>query len=334
MIRTTIAVGAALGALSLSPAVAGAQTVTLPPLSPEVAALLPSSSACQVTLVDADSVRVAGSVDPNGLATSYRVEYGLAGILGLSLSSIDIGSSMDPVAISTQLDDLAPGASYSCRIVALNSAGESAGSTTTFLAGLGGPGGLGGLGGSGGTGATPSLNPVTGQLVPAGSRGSVACTLTGTNGSDRLTGTRGADVICGLGGADRIVGLAGNDTLIGGAGTDRIRVGAGKDRIYGNGGKDRAGGNRGKDRVQGNRGNDRLAGGKGNDAFSGGRGADRMDGAKGRDRLTGGAGNDRLMVSSDHRGGDRVHGGRGRDRARVNRGDRRHSSVERVRVSS
>jgi Ca2+-binding RTX toxin-like protein len=332
MDRRKIALGAVLTALSLSAAPAGAQGATAP-LPADVAALLPVASRCQVTALDSDSVRVTGAVDPNTLATSYRVEYGLLGILNLSSPTLEAGSSPDPSTIITQLDDLVPGGSYSCRIVALNSAGETAGSTTTFVVGgddaTGSPGsggsdgssgsngsgskGSDGTSGSGGTGATPSVNPASGLVVAAGTPGAVKCTLTGTAGRDRLKGTKRRDVICGLGGADRIIGLAGNDILIGGPGNDRMQ------------------GNGGKDRLLGNSGKDRLLGGTGSDTLSGGRGADYLFGWKGRDRMAGGAGNDRFVANRDRRSGDRLNGGSGRDRASLNRGDRMRS-IERARV--
>ncbi len=318
MERRMIALGATLTVLSLSAAPAGAQ-VAVPPVDP--AALLPTASTCQVSVLDADSVRVTGSVDPNALATTYRVEYGLLGLLNQTSSPLSVGSAPDPTAVSTQLDDLVPGASYSCRIVALNSAGGTAGSTTTFLLGEGGANGAGGSGGangsngSGGTGATPSVNPVTGQVVPAGTPGAIRCTLAGTAGKDRMKGTKRSDVICGLGGADRISGLAGNDTLIGGTGNDRLL------------------GNRGKDRVLGNQGKDRLLGGMGNDKLDGNGGTDYLFGSKGRDRMEGGGGRDRVVANRDHRGGDRVNGGKGRDRATLDRADRMRS-IERPQVKS
>lgn len=314
MERRTIALGAALTALSLSAAPAGAQVAIPAP---------PAASSCQVSVLDGDSVRVTGAVDPNGLATSYRVEYGLLGLLNLSSPPLDAGSSPDPTAVGAQLDQLAPGGSYSCRIVALNSAGETAGSTTTFLLtrdGANAPGASGadgsrGSNGSGGTGATPAVNPATGKVVPAGTPGAVTCTLAGTARKDQLKGTRRADVICGLGGADRITGLAGNDMLIGGTGNDRML------------------GNGGKDRILGNQGKDRLLGGRGNDRLDGGRRADHLFGSKGRDRMSGGRGSDRFVANRDRRGGDRLNGGKGRDRATLNRGDRRYS-IERARARS
>lgn len=313
MQRRNLALGAVLGAVCLSAAPAGAQAPTLPA---DVASLLPVASSCHVTALDFDSVRVTGVVDPNTLATSYRVEYGLLGNLNLSSPTIDAGSSPDFTDVIVQLDGLVPNGSYSCRIVALNSAGGTAGSTTTFLvpaggaSGPGGTNGSNGSNGSGGTGATPAVDPATGQVAPSGSAGAITCTLAGTAGKDRLKGTRRRDVICGFGGADRITGLAGDDTLIGGPGNDRLQGNGGKDRLLGHGGRDR------------------LLGGVGADVLTGGSGADYLFGWKGRDRMSGGSGNDRLVADRDRRGGDRVRGGKGRDRARLNRGDK-VSGVER-----
>jgi Ca2+-binding RTX toxin-like protein len=298
MERKKFVLGTALTVMSLSAAPAGAQVPV------DVAALLPAASTCQVSVLDGDSVRVTGAVDPNALATSYHIEYGLLGILNMSTPTLSAGSLPDPTAISAQLDELVPAGSYSCRIVALNSAGEVAGSTTTFVLG-GGADGSNGADGTGATGATPAVNPTTGQVVAPGTPGAVKCTLSGTAGNDRLKGTKRADVICGLGGADRISGLAGNDTLIGGTGKDRIR---------------------------GNRGKDRLLGGKGNDKLKGGRGADHLVGWRGRDRMAGNRGSDRFVANRDRRGGDRVNGGKNRDRATVNRGDRMRS-IERHRIT-
>ena len=61
-----------------------------------------------------------------------------------------------------------------------------------------------------------TLRPVLGveefNIQPRG------CTITGTDGPDRLVGTNGPDVICGLGGDDRIEGMGGDDVLYGDAG--------------------------------------------------------------------------------------------------------------------
>jgi VCBS repeat-containing protein len=87
------------------------------------------------------------------------------------------------------------------------------------------------------------------------------CTITGTNGPDRIVGTRGADVICGRGGDDLIRGGGGNDIIAGGNGADRLVGGKGADRLVGGRGADRLAGGRGSDRLDGrdgDHGTDRL----------------------------------------------------------------------------
>lgn len=74
-----------------------------------------------------------------------------------------------------------------------------------------------------------------------------ACTISGTNGPDKLVGTPKADVICGLGGNDVLKGWRGNDVLKGGAGADRLVGGDGNDRLEGGPGADAGNGGPGKD---------------------------------------------------------------------------------------
>ena len=90
------------------------------------------------------------------------------------------------------------------------------------------------------------------------------CTITGTDGDDRLTGTRRDDVICGLGGEDLIRGRGGDDALFGDAGDDRLEGGAGADTLYGGDG------------------DDRLLGGDGDDVLAGGPGRRPPRGRRGR----------------------------------------------------
>ena len=59
-------------------------------------------------------------------------------------------------------------------------------------------------------------------VVPTAAAADPACTITGTEGVDRLSGTNGNDVICGLGGNDTVWGLAGVDDIYGGLGNDTL----------------------------------------------------------------------------------------------------------------
>ena len=91
------------------------------------------------------------------------------------------------------------------------------------------------------------------------------CTITGSDGDDRLTGTRRDDVICAGDGDDRVIAGGGDDAVFGDGGDDRARGDTGKDTLYGDDGDDR---------LRGAAGDDVLAGGPGNDLLGGGRGAD------------------------------------------------------------
>jgi len=98
------------------------------------------------------------------------------------------------------------------------------------------------------------------------------CTITGTEGPDRLRGTAGADVICALGGDDVVVADRGEDVVFGDAGNDRIDGGNADDTLYGG---------EGADVLAGDRGWDVLSAGPGDDALDGGSGADHHEGGDG-----------------------------------------------------
>jgi hypothetical protein len=274
-------------ALCAAAAPAGTAAVIDPALSLE----LPGVTTGSASVVGPSTATLTGSVDPNGLPTSFHFEYGTNGVLNLKTPSVSLAAGLDPTKAAADLTDLQPGTSYSYRLVA-----ESAAGTTT---------------GAGGSFTTPP---------PQTDAKGRACTVVGTEGKDRLVGTAARDVICGLGGNDVIEGRAGNDVVDGGAGKDRLSGGAGNDELNGGDGADRVSGGAGRDTLNGNSGNDTLRGGNGGDT---------MAGQSGRDRLYGNKGNDRMVSSGDRRRGDRVNGGPGRDRATVNRGDRTRS-VERL----
>jgi len=175
----------------------------------------------------------------------------------------------------------------------------------------------------------------------------VAVTLYGEAGDDRLTGGDANDRIYGQADNDRMAGGGGNDTLYGGDGNDRIEGGDGNDRLYGEDGADQLLGGDGNDRlyidaddtlVDGGDGTDtvyvqtdvgvdlaashvEIAYGKGgDDSFDGSAAADavRLDGKGGDDTLLGGAGDD-LLYGRD--GADSLSGGAGNDRLWGHEGD-------------
>ena len=139
------------------------------------------------------------------------------------------------------------------------------------------------------TGSSASTGRDLGRSRPA-------CTITGTDGEDRLRGTPGPDVICGRGGADSIESKGGEDLIFAGAGQDIATGGPGADTIRGEGGRDI------------------LYGDEGRDELFGGTGRDDARGGLGRDRIVGGAGSDFCLSAIDDHPGDRVFGGSGSTR--------------------
>lgn len=110
------------------------------------------------------------------------------------------------------------------------------------------------------------------------------CTVTGTNGANRVSGTAGSDVLCGMGGNDTINGRGGADLILAGPGNDKVNSGGGGDRIVGDRGNDRIKGAGGADVALGGGGKDALFGGAGRDLLNGGAKRDTCDGGSGRDR--------------------------------------------------
>ena len=71
---------------------------------------------------------LGGTINPNGLATTYYFEYGSDTTYGGSTTPVDSGSASFPIAVSGSLSGLDPGVSYHWRLVAANSSGTMVGS--------------------------------------------------------------------------------------------------------------------------------------------------------------------------------------------------------------
>ncbi len=77
------------------------------------------------------SATVAGTVNPEGLETSYELDFGLDANYGTSIYG-EAGASTEDVSIAIGLQNLAPGTTYHYRIVAINSDGKVYGADQTF----------------------------------------------------------------------------------------------------------------------------------------------------------------------------------------------------------
>jgi hypothetical protein len=78
------------------------------------------------------SATVAGTVNPQGLATTYLFEYGKTTSYGSKTASKSAGSGTTTVAVTTAISGLTPGTTYHYRIVATSTAGTSKGTDHSF----------------------------------------------------------------------------------------------------------------------------------------------------------------------------------------------------------
>jgi hypothetical protein len=83
----------------------------------------PSVEGLAVSEVGAAKATVSVQVDPHGLATMYRFQYGTSEAYGSETAEAEV-SGEEPVAVSAKLTGLAPGSEYHVRIVATDTAGS------------------------------------------------------------------------------------------------------------------------------------------------------------------------------------------------------------------
>ena len=90
-------------------------------------ALPPAVMTGPVTAIEPTSATVAGVVTPNGVSTSWYVEYGRTTSFGLHTRSASAGSGTASLGVSARLRGLKPGTTYHYRFVAASSAGTARG---------------------------------------------------------------------------------------------------------------------------------------------------------------------------------------------------------------
>ncbi|HEY2479660.1 MAG TPA: hypothetical protein VGI17_13140 [Solirubrobacterales bacterium] len=102
----------------------GGETPPPPPPPPGVTTEGPGGSGSGEAIL-------AGSVNPNGSATSYHFEWGLTSAYGNSTSTVSAGSGSSSEAVQSTIYGLAPNTTYHYRLVASNPSGTSQGADHT-----------------------------------------------------------------------------------------------------------------------------------------------------------------------------------------------------------
>ncbi len=277
----------------------------------------PTATTGPATEAHADGLTVQVTVDPNGFATSYEVEWGTSPALtgGLVRGYAGIGEGAQ--TLTPRITGAPASTPIHYRVSADNPAGESHGAIQTAQTGA--------------AEVPPAPEPPPTEVeslvavTPQPRCGKVPATIVGSSGKDVIIGTPGRDVIVALGGNDIIRSLGGNDLICAGIGRDTVLAGPGRDTILGQGGNDLLRGQAGNDVIRGGGGNDKLRGEAGNDSMRGDSGKDDLRGGAGRDVGRGGAGND-ILLGGD--AADNLFGGPGRDRLLGNAGPDRLTGNE------
>ena len=84
------------------------------------------------TSISSNGAILHGTVNPNGLATTYYFEYGTTTAYGTNTPAANAGAGSGDVMVSTNISGLSPNTLYHFRLAASNSAGTTSGGDLTF----------------------------------------------------------------------------------------------------------------------------------------------------------------------------------------------------------
>ena len=94
--------------------------------------LLPSATTAPAGDITSTGAQLEGTVNPNGLSTTYHFEFGLTSDYGNSTPLADAGSGVTPVPVNAAMSCIAAGALHHFRLVATNKGGTAFGSDLIF----------------------------------------------------------------------------------------------------------------------------------------------------------------------------------------------------------
>jgi Fibronectin type III domain len=98
-------------------------TLTIP-AAPAPPAVVPSAA---TVAAGETSLTVGATVDPRGLPTAFRFQYGTTPAYGSETSTGDAGAGSSPVPVTATVTGLTPGTTYNFRVIATNAAGTTVG---------------------------------------------------------------------------------------------------------------------------------------------------------------------------------------------------------------
>jgi hypothetical protein len=93
----------------------------------------PTATTGSPSLVTSSSAELNATVNPNGKATTYAVQYGPTTSYGLQSATVSAGSGTTSVAVHVTLSGLLSGTTYHYRVIATSSDGTAASADATFV---------------------------------------------------------------------------------------------------------------------------------------------------------------------------------------------------------
>ena len=130
--RAIVAGGSATLKTTYSWAFTNADAQSLARIAEQQDAIAPTVTTGAATAITTTGATVAGSVNPNGVATTYQFEYGTSTLYGKSTTVTDAGSGTGASNVSAVLSGLQPGTTYHYRLVASNASRATDGADATF----------------------------------------------------------------------------------------------------------------------------------------------------------------------------------------------------------
>lgn len=133
--RRAIALAALLAGGTLIAAPTAGATLVCPPgvTNPAYCTNVtpPSATTGSATGVSTTSVSLAGTVNPNGAATTYSFQYGTTTAYGQTSATGSLAASTSASNVSETIEGLEAGVTYHYRVVATNAGGTTAGADAT-----------------------------------------------------------------------------------------------------------------------------------------------------------------------------------------------------------